>query len=575
MPHDAVRRHSLAGLGCRFPAAALLVLAGVASAQVIPFADRPWDEPNLPRNLTEAERAYLELHPLVVPEAADAPTGDVYCPGEYEPMDGICFAWEQFTTQLTQLIRWVTTDGNARAYVYVDTPGEQSSVSSTLASAGANMANVVFRVRTTDTVWIRDYGPRYIYEGPPGAQVRAIVDHTYNRPRPNDNQVPDDFAAFKNHASYDIPLIHGGGNYHLSSLGDAFATRLIRNENPSLTQAQIVQYWRDYQNLETTLTNPFPTSIDSTQHIDMWMQVYGDRQAVISDWPLASGSTQDQICDATAALMAGNGWTITRLPAVSSGGVHYTFTNVLLCNDLLVVPSYTNATAAAYNAQALSIWQGLVPGKTVRQLNGQQIAQSAGVFHCIAMHVPVAPGGSTPTAFLRTLREGGQVQQGQSVTIQWSSDDDNGTVGADILLSTDAGQSFVPIATNTPDDGSYVWDVPPGQPSTGAARLRVVVRDAQQTPGSDESVVNFTIGTPCAADLTTGAVAGQPGYGTPNGVLDNNDFFYFLAQYAAGNAGVADLTTGAVAGQPGYGVPNGIINNEDFFYYLTIFAAGC
>jgi hypothetical protein len=85
----------------------------------------------------------------------------------------------------------------------------------------------------------------------------------------------------------------------------------------------------------------------------------------------------------------------------------------------------------------------------------------------------------------------------------------------------------------------------------------------------------LTGGPTCAPDLTTGAIAGQPGYGVPNGVLNNDDFFYYLAQFAAGNLAVADLTTGAISGQPGYGVPNGIINNDDFFYYLGIFAAGC
>jgi len=82
-------------------------------------------------------------------------------------------------------------------------------------------------------------------------------------------------------------------------------------------------------------------------------------------------------------------------------------------------------------------------------------------------------------------------------------------------------------------------------------------------------------GGACKPDLTTGAIAGQPGYGVPDGSLNNDDFFYYLAQFAAGNLAVADLTTGAIAGQPGYGVPNGILNNEDFFYYLAIFAAGC
>jgi hypothetical protein len=79
----------------------------------------------------------------------------------------------------------------------------------------------------------------------------------------------------------------------------------------------------------------------------------------------------------------------------------------------------------------------------------------------------------------------------------------------------------------------------------------------------------------CDPDITTGAVPGQPGYGVPNGVLNNDDFFYFLAQFSAGNLAVADVTTGAVPGQPGYGVPNGVINNDDFFYFLAIFAAGC
>ncbi|MEZ6233179.1 MAG: GC-type dockerin domain-anchored protein [Phycisphaerales bacterium] len=79
----------------------------------------------------------------------------------------------------------------------------------------------------------------------------------------------------------------------------------------------------------------------------------------------------------------------------------------------------------------------------------------------------------------------------------------------------------------------------------------------------------------CEPDLTTGAIPGAPGYGTPNGILNNDDFFYYLNEFAAGNIPVCDLTTGAVAGQPGYGVPNGVLNNDDFFYYLAIFAEGC
>ncbi|MCB9840372.1 MAG: hypothetical protein H6809_01805 [Phycisphaeraceae bacterium] len=79
----------------------------------------------------------------------------------------------------------------------------------------------------------------------------------------------------------------------------------------------------------------------------------------------------------------------------------------------------------------------------------------------------------------------------------------------------------------------------------------------------------------CPADLTTGAIPGLFGYGVPNGLLTSDDFFYFLAQYAAGNLAVCDLTTGAVPGAPGYGQPNGVLSSDDFFFYLTLYAAGC
>lgn len=87
--------------------------------------------------------------------------------------------------------------------------------------------------------------------------------------------------------------------------------------------------------------------------------------------------------------------------------------------------------------------------------------------------------------------------------------------------------------------------------------------------------INYTVLTACKPDLTTGAIVGLPGYGVPNGVVNNDDFFYYLSQFALGNLAVCDLTHGAIPGGAGYGVPNAFLNNDDFFYYLTIFAAGC
>jgi len=68
----------------------------------------------------------------------------------------------------------------------------------------------------------------------------------------------------------------------------------------------------------------------------------------------------------------------------------------------------------------------------------------------------------------------------------------------------------------------------------------------------------------CPADLT-----GPDGSGAPDGVLDANDFFFYLSLFASGDAG-ADLTDAG-----GSGNPDGIIDANDFFFYLQLFAAGC
>src|SRR5690606_11297649 len=179
-----------------------------------------------------------------------------------------------------------------------------------------------------------------------------IGDHTYNRPRPLDNAQPSHFKDVLNHAYYEIPLVHGGGNYHLDDTGDGYATRLINNENPGLNETSIRNLWMAYQNLYTRFHNPFPTSVDATQHIDMWMIPIADDAVIISEWPTAPSSTQATICNLAAADFASRGYTVHRVPARTVSGTHYTYTNSVIVNNLVLIPSYTNSFVSGYNATA-------------------------------------------------------------------------------------------------------------------------------------------------------------------------------------------------------------------------------
>ena len=482
----------------------------------------------VPRSLTEAERRFVESNPLrALRGASPPPTGPVWCPPEYAPVDGILIAWEgtsAWTNILRSMAPHITTTGAAKLYVVVDSAGEQSTVSSSLSSAGTNMSRVEFLVRTTDTIWIRDYGPRYIYEG----DCRAVVDHTYNRPRPNDDTQPVHFASVKGHARYEIPLVHGGGNYHLDGLNRSRATRLINNENPGLTESQIIGLWNSYQNLDTTLYQPFPTSVDSTQHIDMWMQVIDDNAVVISDWPSNPGSIQDNICDSTAVSMAAEGYTVHRVPARSVGGVHYTYTNVVMCNDIVMIPTYTNPTVAPHNAAAIATWEAALPNKTIIQIPCQNIIGAAGAIHCIVMHIPEHRGGENPTAYLKNHNGGEILAPGEQSEITWITDDDNAVTSVELRLSTDGGATFPTLIASGQDRlGSYTWTAPMGV-NTSHARIRVIASDAGGNTGFDDSDASFTIGSGCPADLDG------------DGAVGSGDLAIILGSWNAG-PGPADL----------------------------------
>jgi agmatine/peptidylarginine deiminase len=447
---------------------------------------------------------------LAAPSAP--PSGPIDPVAEYEPMEGLVVSWMSFPDILAQIGRRVTVEGNGRYYVGVTGFGSSTVANATswLNTYSADLNKVTFFTVPLNSIWVRDYGPRYVFEG----DVRVITDHQYNRPRPSDDQQPVAFGQLKQNKYYEIginntTLIHGGGNYHLDALGDAYSTQLIVNENPLLTPSQIQQVWNTYQNNNTTITSVFPSNIDATGHIDMWMQIYDDNKVFISDWPTSQGSVQDQICEATASLMQSRGYQVTRIPAYSIGGVHYTFTNMVIFNDVVMLPQYNNGPGAAVSNQVLATVQAAFgAGKTVYQINGDPIVPLAGVFHCIVQHIPAhkglagANGGLAPTAYLRGPNDGQTLEAGQQYQIQWITDDDapvaaqGGVQGVDILLSTDGGQNFnTTIATNQPALGSLLWTVPSGIFTTDA-RIRIVARDGVANTGFDDSDLDFTITDP-------------------------------------------------------------------------------
>lgn len=513
----------------------LLALAGITGAAFgqggVLKPEYPQGEP-VSRNATKAEREWAALNPYVPPQfdVLEMPQGTLSCPGEYAPSEGIVFAWEggaSLNAIQATMIKHITTTGAAKAFIVCDTASIATTARNACVAQGADTTKIVTIVRTVDTIWLRDYGPRYTYEG----DVRVIIDHTYNvLSRTNDNTVPIGFSTFKKHKLYTFPLIHGGGNYHLNSVGQGHYTRLIANENPTYSEAQINTLWQQFWGPTNTYHNPYRTSVDGTQHIDMWMQIVGDNKVIVSDWPNNSGSVEDVISDNAAATMGAGGWTVARTPSFSIGGTHYTYTNMVLCNNLALVPQYTNAsitmpnpgggaalTLAQVNANALATYQTLLgPGYTVVGVPCESIVGLSGVIHCIVMQVPVNKNGVNPGVYVRTPNGGGVYEPGEVVALKWTSDDDVGVTNVDIEYSTDGGGAWTTVASAIADTGSYNWTVPASPTTQG--RVRVVARDIDGNTGEDRSDTDFVINPPSFKPALTTTTINEPvGFGTNNG----------------------------------------------------------
>lgn len=363
--------------------------AALASQRVVPNPVDPEilaaiadDEASpLPRSLAPWELVPIGSSAVV---GGTTPSGPIHTYAEYEPNRGLLIRWGSFNDVLTAMTVAVTTaDRPARMWIVVSGASQQNSATSTLSNAGADLAWVSFIQAPTDSVWIRDYGPRFIDDG----GSFAIVDHVYNRPRPLDDALPAAIASAWGLPRYEIPLVHGGGNFHLFATGEAFMTELIEDENPGLSRAQIEEAYLDYQGLDVDIGAAFPSSYDSTQHIDMWMLPARDGAALVGSYVNSGASgVPYTVTEAMTAELESRGMGVTRFGGFRANNTHYTWANAVILDAVVLVPQFD--PYPTQNADALTTFAALFPERDIVGINATQLVTFAGVLHCIVMHVP-------------------------------------------------------------------------------------------------------------------------------------------------------------------------------------------
>ena len=284
----------------------------------------------------------------------DPPTGTPRFVAEFEPMQGVMIRYPLGipTSLVAQLA------DNCHVYCIVSA-SYQSSAQSSFQNAGVNMSNVTWVNASSDSYWVRDYGPWYIFED----RNPAIVDNRYNRPRPNDDNMSGVFANFWQIPMYGMNLEHTGGNMMEDGRGHGVSDELVFQEN-NYNETNVRNKMRDYLGID-----PYHVTIDPQgdyiAHVDCWGKYLAPDKILIAQLPSTNSHAADY--DAVANYFAttnccwGYPYRVYRVQE-PGGSTLAPYTNSLILNKTVYVPLGSNSN---YNQQAIDVYQEAMPGYTI------------------------------------------------------------------------------------------------------------------------------------------------------------------------------------------------------------------
>jgi agmatine deiminase len=312
-------------------------------------------------------------HPVFSYTIGSASTDSIRQPAEFEPMQGALIRYPFGISY--DIIKEMAEDVNV--VTIVASVSEENTVQSQYQSHGVNLSHCSYLIAPTDTYWTRDYGPWFIFNQD---DVQGVVDFTYNRPRPNDDQIPTKYAINQSLPYYNMPLVATGGNYMTDGQGKAISTTLIWDENSGLTHNQINQTVHDYLGINTYYVVP-DVNGDYIQHVDCWGKYLSPDTILIRQVP-PSHSQYDEIEAAVsyfknATSCYGTPYHVVRV--YTPGNEPYT--NSLILNNKVLVPIMNNQ----WDDDAIASYQAAMPGYEVLGFTGSWVSSDA--LHCRVMGI--------------------------------------------------------------------------------------------------------------------------------------------------------------------------------------------
>ena len=363
------------------------------------------------------EREYLENNGISQPIASRGietppPFSELRTAAEWEEIEVLTIAWEGFPCILKQIV--AASVSECRVVVFTENPNSTSNYLTGGSCGGAlSLDNVEIVEADLNSIWIRDYGANTVYGS--WNDDRILVDWLYNRPRPDDDLIPDvlaDYLSLELYSTSAEPynLMNTGGNWMSDGFGTAFESELVLDENqggstwwtsyPNHTTEEIEGVLEDFMGVHTLIKMP-TLPYDGIHHIDMHMKLLDESTLMVSEYPegVADGPQINANMDYVLSNYTtrwGTPFDIVRIPSPpqlgggypNTGGWYETYSNAVFVNKKILLPTYYEE----YDTTAIRIWEEAMPGYEIIGIDcdgSENIIASSGAIHCITHSVSV------------------------------------------------------------------------------------------------------------------------------------------------------------------------------------------
>ena len=382
---------------------------------------------------------------------------------EWEEVEVLTITWRSYPCILKQITAAAVEE--CRVVIFSENVSETEAYLAGGSCGGpVSLDNVEVVGAESNSIWIRDYGANTVYtEFHDG---RVLVDWLYNRPRPDDDAIPDALSAHMGiplHSTIEAPfdVMSTGGNWMSDGFGTAFSSDLILEENSGGPAISWQGQWGTYPEHDETSIDEVIQAFhgvntyvkmsilpyDGIHHIDMHMTLLDESTLLVSEYPfgVADGPQIEanlQYVLSNFTTRWGTPFDVIRIPSPpqlgggypDQGGSYLTYSNATFVNNTILLPTYYTQ----YDTTALRIWEEAMPGYNVVGIDcdsqGENLIAQSGAIHCIThsvavedplviSHLPLRDTEDTENSYV-VVADVGHRSGIESVTLRWATSPD-------------------------------------------------------------------------------------------------------------------------------------------------------